>query len=56
VAASLGVVHFVWRVKKDLTEPLVYGGVLALLFALRVGEALRKRRARSSAQVPARSV
>lgn len=56
VAASLGVVHFVWRVKKDLTEPLVYGGVLALLFAIRVGEALRKRRARSSAQVPARSV
>jgi sulfoxide reductase heme-binding subunit YedZ len=47
VAASLGVVHFVWRVKKDVTEPLVYGGVLALLFALRVAEALRKRRARS---------
>ncbi|HEY0096952.1 MAG TPA: protein-methionine-sulfoxide reductase heme-binding subunit MsrQ, partial [Archangium sp.] len=28
VAASLGVVHFLWRVKKDLTEPLVYGAVL----------------------------
>jgi sulfoxide reductase heme-binding subunit YedZ len=47
VAASLGVVHFFWRVKKDVTEPLVYGGVLALLFAIRVAEALRKRRARS---------
>jgi methionine sulfoxide reductase heme-binding subunit len=46
VAASLGVVHFFWRVKKDVTEPLVYGGVLALLFAIRVAEALRKRRAR----------
>jgi methionine sulfoxide reductase heme-binding subunit len=56
VAASLGVVHFIWRVKKDLTEPLIYGGVLVLLFAIRVAEALRKRRARSSAQVPARSV
>ncbi|HEX8536561.1 MAG TPA: protein-methionine-sulfoxide reductase heme-binding subunit MsrQ, partial [Cystobacter sp.] len=33
VAVSLGVVHFVWRVKQDVTEPLVYGGVLALLFA-----------------------
>ncbi|MGZ3459820.1 MAG: sulfite oxidase heme-binding subunit YedZ [Archangium sp.] len=47
VAASLGVVHFVWRVKKDKTEPLIYGGVLALLFALRVAEAVRKRRARA---------
>ncbi|MFY0571044.1 sulfite oxidase heme-binding subunit YedZ [Archangium lansingense] len=56
VAASLGVVHFVWRVKKDLTEPLIYGGVLVLLFAIRVVEAVRKRRARTSASAPARSV
>lgn len=49
VAVSLGVVHFVWRVKQDVTEPLVYGGVLALLFALRVAESLRKRRARAAA-------
>jgi sulfoxide reductase heme-binding subunit YedZ len=54
VAASLGVVHFIWRVKKDLTEPLVYGAVLGLLFAIRVAEALRKRRvgARASAVAP----
>jgi sulfoxide reductase heme-binding subunit YedZ len=50
VAASLGVVHFFWRVKKDATEPLVYGAVLALLFAIRLGEALRKRRARALAR------
>jgi sulfoxide reductase heme-binding subunit YedZ len=50
VAASLGVVHFFWRVKKDATEPLLYGAVLALLFALRLGEALRKRRARAPAR------
>ncbi|WP_426754513.1 protein-methionine-sulfoxide reductase heme-binding subunit MsrQ [Myxococcus sp. Y35] len=49
VAAALGVVHFVWRVKKDATEPLVYGAVLALLLAIRVGEAIRKRRARAAA-------
>ncbi|MBJ6759643.1 sulfoxide reductase heme-binding subunit YedZ [Myxococcaceae bacterium JPH2] len=48
VAAALGVVHFVWRVKRDVTEPLVYGAVLALLLAVRVGEALRQRRARAS--------
>ena len=47
VAVSLGVVHFVWRVKKDLTEPLLYAGVLGLLFAIRVAEAVRKRKPRA---------
>ena len=36
VAAALGVVHFIWRVKKDLSQPLTYGAVLALLLAIRV--------------------
>ena len=34
--ALLGVTHYLWLVKKDLTAPLVYGGVLALLLALRL--------------------
>lgn len=34
--AMLGVVHYLWLVKKDLTEPLIYGGVLVLLLALRL--------------------
>ena len=50
VAGVLGVVHFVWRVKKDVTEPALYGAVLALLLAVRVGEAVRKRRALAAAQ------
>lgn len=32
----LAVIHFWWRVKKDLTEPLIYGALLALLLALRL--------------------
>jgi sulfoxide reductase heme-binding subunit YedZ len=48
VAAVLGVVHFVWRVKKDFTEPLLYAAVLGLLFAVRLGEWARKRRARAA--------
>ncbi len=36
VAGSLGVVHFVWRAKKDRTEALTYGAVLGLGLALRV--------------------
>lgn len=36
VIALLGVIHYLWLVKKDMTEPLVYGGVLAALLALRL--------------------
>jgi sulfoxide reductase heme-binding subunit YedZ len=34
--AVLGVVHYLWLVKKDITQPLVYGGVLAVLLAMRL--------------------
>ncbi len=33
---ALGVVHYWWGVKKDHTEPLIYGLVAALLLALRI--------------------
>ena len=36
VIALLGVIHFLWLVKKDLTEPLIFGAVLALLLTLRL--------------------
>jgi sulfoxide reductase heme-binding subunit YedZ len=32
----LGVIHYLWLVKKDMTEPLIYGGVLMLLLAARL--------------------
>lgn len=41
--AVLAVLHFVWLVKSDLREPLIYAGILALLLGLRVWWALRKR-------------
>jgi sulfoxide reductase heme-binding subunit YedZ len=31
-----GVVHFIWLVKKDLTEPLIYLAITMLLLAFRV--------------------
>jgi sulfoxide reductase heme-binding subunit YedZ len=43
VAPSLGVIHFVWRVKKDITQPATYGLVLAVLLAFRIVEAVRSR-------------
>jgi sulfoxide reductase heme-binding subunit YedZ len=34
--AMLGVIHYVWLVKKDLTQPLIYGAILALLLTMRL--------------------
>ena len=36
VAAVLGVVHFVWRVKADLLVPSIFATVLAVLFGVRI--------------------
>ena len=35
-AALLGVLHYTWLVKKDLRDPLIYAGVLALLLIFRI--------------------
>ncbi len=43
-AAVLGVVHFIWRVKKDLREPVVYGIVLAGLLLVRLADQVHSRR------------
>ena len=45
VVVPLGVVHFFLRVKKDTTEPLLLGAIVAVLLAVRVVVALRKRAA-----------
>jgi sulfoxide reductase heme-binding subunit YedZ len=36
VAAIGGIVHFLWLVKADLREPLIYGAITALLLTLRL--------------------
>lgn len=42
-AACLGVLHYVWLVKRDLRPPLIYAVLLALLLGWRVLAALRRR-------------
>jgi methionine sulfoxide reductase heme-binding subunit len=49
VIAVLGVWHFYWQVKRDVREPLLYAGILALLLLYRV---VRARAARSATRVP----
>lgn len=34
--AILGVVHYWWLVKRDITQPVIYATVFAVLFALRI--------------------
>ena len=50
-AAAGGVLHFLWQVKADLREPLIYLGILLLLFLARVpavAKRLAKIRTRSA--------
>jgi len=56
VAASLGAFHFIWRVKKDLREPLIYATVLSCLLLVRLVVYARERLARrATAAAPTRT-
>jgi sulfoxide reductase heme-binding subunit YedZ len=43
LSAAAGVVHFIWLVKADLREPLIYGAILAALLAFRLWLWIRNR-------------
>ena len=43
VIAILGVLHFIWLVKKDLTEPLIYAVIISILLILRLNIFNRKK-------------
>lgn len=53
----LGVVHYYWLVKSDVREPLLYAGILVLLFAIRLKPRLHSwlenRRVANHGQKPA---
>jgi sulfoxide reductase heme-binding subunit YedZ len=46
LAAGLAALHFIWRVKRDLSEPLTYAVLLAFLLLVRFTDSTPKRRAR----------
>jgi sulfoxide reductase heme-binding subunit YedZ len=43
IAPLLGIIHFTWRVKKDVSEPVMYAVVLGALLLVRVVAYLRSR-------------
>jgi sulfoxide reductase heme-binding subunit YedZ len=46
LAAGCGVIHFAWRVKSDLRQPILFGFVLAVLLGIRVADQARRVRPR----------
>jgi sulfoxide reductase heme-binding subunit YedZ len=53
VIAALAVWHFYWQVKRDVREPLIYIGILALLLAYRLVRWRARRTARGERATPA---
>jgi sulfoxide reductase heme-binding subunit YedZ len=47
ISAACAILHYLWQVKADLLPPLVHGGVLAVLLALRWVPPRRSQRARA---------
>ena len=43
IAGCLGVIHFIWRVKADFREPLIFAGIIAVALAVRALDSLRIR-------------
>jgi sulfoxide reductase heme-binding subunit YedZ len=48
VIAPLGVLHFWWMVKADLTEPAIYAAILTLLLGYRVAARVKEARKRAA--------
>jgi sulfoxide reductase heme-binding subunit YedZ len=48
VAAVAGVIHFLWLVKKDKSEPATFAIVLGVLFAIRIWFIIQERRSKAS--------
>ncbi len=50
LSAALGVIHFAWRVKSDLRQPLLFALLLAVLLLVRVVDGVRRRQPRPGGQ------
>jgi len=52
-AAVCGVIHYYWLVKSDVRKPLLYGALVAILLAWRLGSWFSKRRNQAPVRVAA---
>lgn len=49
VSSLLGALHYIWKVKLDVSNPLIYAGIVVLLLGWRLVKAVGKRDARQRA-------
>ena len=56
VSAGLGVVHYWWKVKLDVTNPMVYAAIVAALLGARLVRWFARRQAPSARTAPARTL
>ena len=50
VTGVLGVVHYLWKVKLDVTNPLLYGAIVGALLSVRVVRWVSKRQSSAAAR------
>jgi methionine sulfoxide reductase heme-binding subunit len=50
VSAVLGVIHYWWKVKLDVTDPMIYAAIVAVLLGARVGRWFFRRQASTVAR------
>lgn len=55
ISAALGVVHYWWKVKLDVTNPMYYAAIVAALLGARLVRWLARRQAPSARTAPART-
>ncbi|HUE89364.1 MAG TPA: protein-methionine-sulfoxide reductase heme-binding subunit MsrQ [Vicinamibacterales bacterium] len=56
VSAALGVLHYWWKVKLDVTNPMIYAVIVGVLLGWRVVKTVTKRQAaRAGRTIPART-
>jgi sulfoxide reductase heme-binding subunit YedZ len=55
ISAALGVVHYWWKVKLDVTNPMYYAAIVAALLGVRLVRWFARRQAPSTRTAPART-
>jgi methionine sulfoxide reductase heme-binding subunit len=55
ISVALGVVHYWWKVKLDVTNPMYYAAIVAVLLGARLVRWFARRQAPSTRTAPART-
>lgn len=51
-SAVIGVIHYIWLVKKDVRRPIIYGVIVGILLLWRLGTWIVKRQKTNAARLP----